>query len=295
MCLEAADAGVMRKPGAEPVTVADFASQAVLLREITAEFPEDRIVAEESGGQLESLGGVDGLAAVALLAGASGVQQLMGWLDYSGDSVSDSYWAIDPIDGTNGFVRGDQFAVAVGLVTGDEPVAGVLGCPRLAHEGDEGVLVWGGPAIGAFVEPLDGSDEMPVAVSTIVEPGEARVLGSFEPAHGDPRLLRAVIDALGLGGGWVRMDSQAKYAAVALGAAEIYLRPRHRPQYRERVWDHAAGAAIVRGAGGTVTDVDGAPLDFAAGSRLENNRGVLATNGLVHDEVLETIVSLERG
>ncbi len=292
VCLEASDGAVMRKPGSEPVTLADFASQAVLLREIGADFPGDRILAEESGGELGSLGGVEGLAAVAVLAGASGAQQLLRWLDHSGDSASHSYWAIDPIDGTKGFIRGDQFAVAVGFVTEEGPVAGVLGCPRLSHDGERGVLVWGGPGIGAFVEPIRGGAEEAVRVSAVSEPAATRILGSHEPRHGDPRLVRQVIDELGLGGGWVRMDSQAKYAAIALGTAEIYLRPRSRPHYRERVWDHAAGAAIVQGAGGIVSDAAGKPLDFSTGASLDRNHGVLASNGALHHAVVETIRGL---
>jgi 3'(2'), 5'-bisphosphate nucleotidase len=84
----------------------------------------------------------------------------------------------------------------------------------------------------------------------------------------------------------VRIDSQAKYAAVAAGLGETYIRPRSREDWRERVWDHAAGAAIVIGAGGRVSDLDGKDLDFTVGPTLEANRGVVATNGLVHDLVL---------
>jgi 3'(2'), 5'-bisphosphate nucleotidase len=90
----------------------------------------------------------------------------------------------------------------------------------------------------------------------------------------------------------VRLDSQVKYAAVAAGEAEIYLRPRSRPDYRENVWDHAAGVAVVEHAGGRVTDLDGRVLDFRHGRRLEENRGVLATNGAVHDLMLDVLSEL---
>jgi len=106
-----------------------------------------------------------------------------------------------------------------------------------------------------------------------------------------PSLVRELIERVGLGGGWVRIDSQVKYAAVAAGLAEIYIRPRSREDWRERIWDHAAGAAIVEGAGGRVTDLDGELLDFTAGPTLENNRGVLVTNGAVHDVVLGALTS----
>ena len=85
------------------------------------------------------------------------------------------------------------------------------------------------------------------------------------------------------------MDSQAKYAAVADGRAEIYIRYSRSPEYREKVWDHAAGVLIVQEAGGRVTDLFGAPLDFSLGERLANNVGILATNGVFHDALLEAI------
>jgi 3'(2'), 5'-bisphosphate nucleotidase len=99
---------------------------------------------------------------------------------------------------------------------------------------------------------------------------------------------------LGLSGDVVRMDSQAKYAAVARGQAEIYLRsPNPRtPDYRECIWDHAAGWLVVEEAGGTVTDVYGRALDWTHGRRLAQNIGVLATNGILHETVLQALASL---
>jgi 3'(2'), 5'-bisphosphate nucleotidase len=85
------------------------------------------------------------------------------------------------------------------------------------------------------------------------------------------------------------MDSQAKYAALARGDAEIYLRLPTRPGYVEKIWDHAAGFLVIEEAGGRVTDIEGKRLDFTCGSRLERNRGVIATNGLLHQRVLEAV------
>ena len=293
VCLAAADPVVMSKRGAEPVTVADFASQAVILRELEAARPDDAIVAEESGATLGDLGGVKSLAVAAALAGAPDAETLLGWIDHRGGADDGTYWAVDPIDGTKGFLRGEQFAVAVGLVVDGKPVAGVLGLPRFRDDGARGVVVWGAAGVGAFVEDLRGGDPEPVAVSDRADPRSVRVLGSVEAAHGDPVMVSAVIGALGIEGGWVRMDSQAKYGAIALGEAEVYVRPRNRPDFRERVWDHAAGAAIVTAAGGRVTDLDGRELDFSLGPRLEENRGVLATNGPVHDDVLEVLARID--
>ncbi|MFH1105490.1 MAG: inositol monophosphatase family protein [Actinomycetota bacterium] len=293
LCLAVGDPERLEKKGREPVTLADYGSQAILLRAAALGFPEDRVVAEEGSAQLLAAAGADGIAEIAGLVGAALGQRctsddVVGWIDREGGTGSRT-WAVDPIDGTKGFLRGDQFAVAVGILDYGVPVAGVLGCPRFEIGGATGVVLWGGPSIGAFVEPLIGGSGTRVAVSEVAGPEGTRVLGSVEVAHGDPALVREVIDRVGLGGGWVRIDSQVKYAAVAAGMAEVYLRPRSREDWRERIWDHAAGVAIVEGAGGRVTDLDGKPLDFTFGPTLAQNRGVLVTNGRVHDLVLEAL------
>jgi 3'(2'), 5'-bisphosphate nucleotidase len=88
-----------------------------------------------------------------------------------------------------------------------------------------------------------------------------------------------------------RIDSQAKYAAVARGDAALYLRHSLSKTYIEKVWDHAAGVIVTEEAGGRVTDVHGQPLDFTAGRQLERNTGIVASNRLIHDRVLAAIAS----
>ncbi|MGB7415640.1 MAG: inositol monophosphatase family protein, partial [Thermosynechococcaceae cyanobacterium] len=81
------------------------------------------------------------------------------------------------------------------------------------------------------------------------------------------------------------------YGAVASGSAALYLRlpsPKS-PDYREKIWDHAAGTIVVEEAGGRVTDMHGKPLDFSQGAKLVDNRGVIVSNGLIHDQVLAAL------
>ena len=298
---EAPDAPeAMAKLGKEPVTVADYGSQAVILAAVAAAFPGHRVIAEEGAAHFAQHAGEAGAEQIVRLVGRAlgrrvTLDQVLGWIDHRGGDDPFT-WVIDPIDGTKGFLRRDQFAVAVGLLHEAEPVAGVLGCPHLPIDladpaSPRGFLFWGGRGLGAFREPLGGGEPQPIAVSEVGDAAGGRVLGSVESAHGDPAVLQAVIDRARLGGGWVRLDSQVKYAAVASGMAEVYLRPRSRPDYRDCIWDHAAGAAVVEAAGGRVTDLDGRPLDFSRGSRLEGNRGVLASNGRIHDLVLEALAA----
>jgi 3'(2'), 5'-bisphosphate nucleotidase len=87
------------------------------------------------------------------------------------------------------------------------------------------------------------------------------------------------------------MDSQAKYGAVARGDAALYLRlPSEKyPNYREKIWDHAAGSLIIEEAGGRVTDMNGQLLDFTSDFKMHHNRGVVASNGTIHESVLEAL------
>jgi 3'(2'), 5'-bisphosphate nucleotidase len=90
------------------------------------------------------------------------------------------------------------------------------------------------------------------------------------------------------------MDSQAKYAILARGEASIYVRipSPQTPDYREKIWDHGAGSILVEEAGGKVTDARGRALDFTCGKRLENNYGIIATNGWLHRDVVNALGSL---
>lgn len=282
------------KDAREPVTLADYGSQAVILEAVARHFPGHRVVAEEGAEHLRGAAGpetrrrVTGLVGRALAREVE-FEEVCRWIDHAGGDDRRVTWVIDPIDGTRGFLRGDQYAVAIGVLLDDEPWVGVLACPNLPVDGPAsatGALFVGARGRGVVRTALDAEGEDAARVSDVASSTAVRVLGSVESAHGDPALLTALIERLSLGGGIVRMDSQAKYATVASGGAEIYLRPQSRPDYREKAWDHAAGALLVEEAGGRVTDLAGRRLDFSRGPRLRGNRGIVATNGRVHASVL---------
>jgi 3'(2'), 5'-bisphosphate nucleotidase len=121
-----------------------------------------------------------------------------------------------------------------------------------------------------------------------------RLLRSFEAGHTNQEAINRLAQLMGVQIQPVRMDSQAKYALLAAGAADLMVRllsPQN-PGYQEKIWDQAAGSLILEEAGGRVTDLDGKLLDFTTGRTLSHNRGVLASNGLFHPLALDLLASL---
>lgn len=286
----------LQKKDRSPVTVADFASQAVVCAMLSDRLSANAIVGEEDSQQLRQP------EQAALLAGV--VQQVrsvrdgevresdvLGWIDMGGaDASADRYWTLDPIDGTKGFLRREQYAVALALIESGRVVLGVLGCPNLASESGTGCLLVAQRGQGAELVGLDeGSIANRITVSDVSDMADARFCESVESAHSDQSQSVQIARHLGIDNEPVRMDSQAKYAAVGRGDASIYLRLPTRADYREKIWDHAAGTIVVEEAGGRVSDIDGRPLEFTHGRQLEANRGVVATNGRLHDSVIAAI------
>jgi 3'(2'), 5'-bisphosphate nucleotidase len=117
------------------------------------------------------------------------------------------------------------------------------------------------------------------------------MVGSYESSHHDPRTLERIVSRLRLKLAPQKLDGQVKYGIVASGDADFYLRiPNPRtPLYRENIWDHAAGFLLVEEAGGMVTDISGKSLDFTCGTTLRQNSGIVASNGLIHGEVLDAV------
>ena len=225
----------------------------------------------------------------------------------------DRFWTLDPIDGTKGFLRGEQYAVALALIVGGEVVVAALACPHLSttasrgHGADDGeveqprgVIFSAVKGEGAFSLSADaalGNEAVGsrLAVNASDDPAKARFCESVESghsAHGDSAEVAA---RLRITAAPLRMDSQAKYAVVARGEAEIYLRLPTRADYREKIWDHAAGALIVAEAGGVVTDIHGRPLEFHHGRELVANRGVIVSNGRLHARVIQAIDAMGLG
>jgi len=317
--------GTLNKSDASPVTIGDFGAQALIISALQHNFPSDEIVAEEEAKDLRENSQlretVWDLVQSSKLSDASGEQTLGGGMK-SADAMLDiidkgasqggskgRIWAIDPIDGTKGFLRGGQYAVCLALMVDGDVKVGVLGCPNLPvsdseplkegigadasdEEGKFGVLFSAVQGKGAESRALSkgalqsGSS---ISMKPLSNISDATFCESVEAGHSSQGDAAAIASKLGITKPSVRMDSQAKYGSIARGAGDLYLRLPVRKDYVEKIWDHAAGDLIVREAGGQVTDVEGNRLNFRLGRTLKENKGVIAAPKDVHSKVIEAV------
>ncbi len=287
----------IKKVDRSPVTVADFGSQALICSAIGNAFPKDCIVAEEDSQALRDNPRLRSRVTdyVNRFAECS-PNQVCEWIDRGQGEVNNRFWTLDPIDGTKGFLRRNQYAVALALVVEGEVMFGLLACPNLPQAWDKpatgkGCLLVAAQGEGAHMYGLNGVllKQIRVAATPL------RFVDSIETSHGDHGAHAKVAQELGITAQPIQIDSQAKYGLVARGEASIYLRlPNPRtPHYRECIWDHAAGIIVVEEAGGKVTDMHGQSLNFLQGRRMTSNRGIVATNGKHHERVIEIIRSVK--
>jgi 3'(2'), 5'-bisphosphate nucleotidase len=286
----------LRKQDKSPVTVADFGSQALICRRLQEAFPDDQVIGEESADVLREAENTGLLAQVVDevrgVLGDVDAEAVCAWIDRgAAREPAPRTWTLDPIDGTKGFLRGANYAVALALIEEGRVVVAVLGGPNLAvgDDGKTGALFHALPGGGAWVEALDGSVERQrVSVSDVKATADMRWCESVEAAHQAHSVSAKIAVELGTVAESRRIDSMCKYGLVARGDADLYLRL-PRGNYQENIWDHAAGVLVVTEAGGRASDLNGDDLDFGCGQKLGNPNGIVVSNGHQHDAVLEVV------
>lgn len=221
---------VEHKEDLSPVTEADRAAELIILAALAKAAPGVPVVAEEevAAGRIPAIG--------------------------------NSYFLVDPLDGTKEFIRGgDDYTVNIGLISAGTPVLGAVCSPA------RGTLHAGLVGEGAWIE--DSGGRRPIRTR---ERGDAIVAVASKSHFNQPTadyLAQAVgeCDYTGIG-------SSLKFCIVAEGRADIY--PRLSPTSE---WDTAAGHAVLLAAGGRVDGPDGRPLAYGKSAFI--NRGFVATAG----------------
>lgn len=246
----------MKKVDDSPVTLADYCVQYVIMKKLRQRFPKIPIVAEEEGRGLTG----ELLGKIIRVLGPVDIDIL-----YDDDlymTLPDYYWALDPIDGTRGFLtEGEQYCICLSLLRKRrrseffDPIIGVLGCP----------LLEGGKLLHAYVPDHSDRPSKPVNRETLRVTVPRVNSEKCKPNFNVKEIIP--------------MDSQCKYALLVLNKADVYFRPLSAfpPDYREKTWDHAAGVALLRTNGGDAWDFERKSLKFNFSPFIECTGGIVAS------------------
>ena len=161
-------------------------------------------------------------------------------------------WTLDPIDGTKGFLRGEQYAVCLALLVDARVQLGVMGCPNLPvsasnPDGPRGCIFVAIRGQGAYQLPLDnplGGERTKLTIPTFT-PETLNFLESVEKAHSKLSFNERVGQILGVTRAPTRMDSQAKYCSLARGDGGVYLRMPVGSGYKEKIWVSLVSRALI--------------------------------------------------
>jgi 3'(2'), 5'-bisphosphate nucleotidase len=195
--------------------------------------------------------------------------------------VRERVWMVDPLDGTKDFIRGREgFAVMIGLLDGARPALGVVYQPI----GDK--LYWATSGDGAFLQRGGAAAER-LHTSEVREPSQIRMVASKSHRTETIDRVRAelgITDELNVG------SVGLKLGLIAEGLRDLYVNPAG----HSKLWDACGPEAILVEAGGRLTNVAGELIDYR-GAELGNTRGLIASNGPLHELVVQRLAALFPG
>jgi 3'(2'), 5'-bisphosphate nucleotidase len=253
----------LKGPG-DPVTRADREANEIICAALTAAFPGDAILAEESVPTSRS--------------------------EIERRASSSRVWFVDPLDGTREFAnKNGEFAVMIGLAVSGRAALGVLVLPvtgdvlagRIGHPGAPQSY-----ASSAFLETVDGRRRA-LVVSAVADPRRAVLVASRSHR---PAILEPLIKELGVADVLPCGSVGVKIARIVLGQADLYVHAGLGAKH----WDTCAPEAVLVAAGGRFSDLHGAPIDYASPDLVLRD-GICATNGALHDAALAAVARVGTG
>jgi len=267
-----------KKKDESPVTLADFASQIFILSQLKEKFNEDQIFAEEEsslfGKDIEVL-----LKKCFIETNFKLNEEFTSLLNYRG-SQSNRQWIVDPIDGTKGYLRGLSYAVGIGLMENSEPKICAIGVPNYKNE-ELAIFI---AEQGKGAQASYGDNEfIPIHVSHENNLSSSVMCQSLHHNKQWINKLAEMIEAKKI----ISMDGMGKFCMVADGSADFYIREMN-PDYSFS-WDYMPGDLLVKEAGGTITDLNNVNLTFLGNKCKWTAPGIIASNGILHDEIISNI------
>ncbi|KAL3522158.1 hypothetical protein ACH5RR_014992 [Cinchona calisaya] len=328
------DGSILKKNDQTPVTIADFGVQALVSLEMSKLFPSIPLVAEEDSMFLHANNLVDAVVDVvtdrATLRDKLTQDDVLEAIDRGGKDAyvfgpkPATYWVLDPIDGTRGFVKGSEalYVVGLALVVNEEIVLGVMGCPNWQEnqpfQADENTVSMSGTIMishkgcGTWRKKL--WDRINIIGELLHDSWTRCFVDDCQLVHKarfcipDSQtweslplslLYNATTQAENVGDKEILLlpaccGSLCKYLMVASGRASVFIQGEKAGKI-VKAWDHAVGIICVHEAGGKVTDWRGTELDFTA-DQVERriiypSGGILVTNNILHGAIVGIISS----
>lgn len=318
--------GVVSKDDLSPVTIADFAIQALLTSTLHAHFPADKFVGEESASELKSnatlLDRVWGAlqhtqsqgqhATASLVRFPESPEQMCDMIDWCGLGTPDSggrIWVFDPIDGTENFVKGLVYAINVALMEDGRQVLSAVGCPNMSMDVQfpasdnsldpegEGGIVFAVRGHGAFTRTLHGS---PDKVPTRKIPRHAETASHLRSVtavntSGLVTAHEAVARRLDIEfPGSILLPWVIRWVLLALNVGNTTFWAYKSRSRLAKIWDHAGAMLLFEEVGGKITDVDGKDINWIADRKMVANYGIVAAPSNLHERVLATLQDVLR-
>ncbi|KAI3343623.1 carbohydrate phosphatase [Ustulina deusta] len=323
--LSSDDKGTVEKADLSPVTIADFAIQALLTASVHGVFPDDAFVGEESAADLrenplllrrvwELLLRLRDDEAESLCKLPPSPEDMCDMIDRCGfgepgGPESGRVWVFDPIDGTQTFVRREAYAINVALLEGGRQVLSVVGCPTLPADVSApidnstvdptglGSIVFAVKGHGTYVRPLVEKAGGEVVVRKLepyaasVSVADLRAVSCYYMLDsGVDDAHEAILSRLGITTkGCDFLAWVLRWVTLGLGLANITVWVYRKRERTAKIWDHAGAMLLFEELGGKITDIDGKEIDLTAGRKLTQNHGFVAAPRGLHDLVLKTV------
>lgn len=315
------DLGVVSKDDLSPVTIADFAIQALLTSTLHAHFPGDRFVGEESADQLRADSALLGRVQAALQHIQSQVKdenkslvrfpsspeemcQMIDWCGTGTPDVGGRVWVFDPIDGTENFVKNLIYAINVGLLEDGRQILSAVGCPNLSTDvkspasdnsldpSGEGSIAFAVRGYGAFTRKLPGLYQSTAVRRLPRHAEQATDLRSVTCLNtsGVPAVHESAARELGIEyPGNTLLPWVMRYVLLALDVGNTTFWAYKSRSRLAKIWDHAGAMLLFEEVGGKITDVDGRDINWTAGRQMVANYGIVAAPGNLHGRVLGAV------
>ncbi len=265
------------KSDQSPVTFADLASQAYIISRLNDCFPDDEIIAEE-----ENIEFIDRKAELLINTcfnelNLKKLKNIKKCILFRG-KPSNRQWAIDPIDGTVGYQKGLSYAVGLGFMIKSIPQVCAIAVPN--YNNNPLTIFAAEKGQGSQVS-YDSKVFKPIRVSQTENLHNIRLCHSL---HFDQPWVLNFAKRIGIRN-YIQIDSMAKFCMIADGTADLYLKPLDIEH--SFTWDFMPGNLIVTEAGGQVTDLKGEFLKFEKEKCLWTAPGIIASNNILHNKILE--------